>query len=108
MISILNLFSSLRRPRCRFSTQTTGLFAPQDHVVSPPVPEMDRMNPRIEMNVDVNMFSHFSQVCPLTRIPVFKLYEYCPVGVAERVVRGVIFSGARTPRFHEKVTAQNG
>lgn len=89
MIYKLSIILSLRRPGCRFSTQTTVFFARQDSL-SAPLIEMERMNPRIEMNMDVNMFSHFSQVCPLTRIPVFKLYEYCPVGVAERVVRGVI------------------
>lgn len=64
--------------------------------------EMERPDPRIEMNMHVNMFSHFFQVCPLRTIPVFKLYEYCPIGVAKGVIRGVICSGARTAQVSTK------
>lgn len=70
--------------------------------VRAPFTAMEKKNPRIEMNMDVNMFSHFSHVGPLTRIPVFKLYEYYPVGVAERLVRGVIDSGAGMLRVSTK------
>lgn len=103
MIYKLSIVVSLRRPEWWFSTQTAVLLAPPDHLSAPPSHppfiEMDRTNPRIEMNMDVNMFS---QVRPLTRIPVFNLYEYCPVGAGERVVGGVIYSGARMLRVSTK------
>lgn len=82
--------------RCVICASRPSVSPPPSH---PPFIEMDRTNPRIEMNMDVNMFS---QVRPLTRIPVFNLYEYCPVGAGERVVGGVIYSGARMLRVSTK------